>query len=269
VNRDTTGACSHWAFQGNHPAFACVEGVLAPADSSFESLTAGGNAAAGNAAVTWHELLPQVPLRPSSQNLFAALPGAPAVSHVRLNIFPDGGVARLRVFGNVEPLWSKPVLDPETQAHVTDQVDLVALRNGGLALACSDAHFGPMNNVLLPGRAEDMGGGWETRRNRGPGHDWVLLRLAARGTPEVIEIDTNHFKGNYPDRCSVQVIDASASRITDLIASGAWMTVLPESKLQAHTRHFFKVPPTAASHLRINIFPDGGISRVRAWGHRL
>jgi allantoicase len=223
----------------------------------------------------WARLLLQSPLRPGSQNLFAAArpePGS-AVTHVRLNIFPDGGVARLRVYGRVRPAWGAPDLDTEARAHVDGELgDLAAVLNGGLALACSDAFFGPMNNVLLPGRAADMGGGWETRRRRGSGYDWLLIQLGARGTPAVIEVDTNHFKGNYPDRCSLDTLDAPpGARITDLIASPDWSTALPEVKLEAHRRHFFPVAPRAdgrASHVRLNIFPDGGVSRLRVWGRR-
>src|SRR5581483_1718152 len=142
-------------------------------------------------------------------NLFAAS-ARPPVSHVRLKIFPDGGVARLRVFGRVAPLWQRDA-DADAAAFVAaDAVDLAAVRNGGLALACSDAFFGPMNNLLLPGRAADMGGGWETRRRRGPGHDWILIQLGARGAPALIEVDTAHFKGNHPDRCTLDALDAPA-----------------------------------------------------------
>src|SRR6185369_14861184 len=144
-----------------------------------------------------------------------------AVTHVRLNIFPDGGVARFRVFGRVQPDWDAPAdLDDEARAHVALGLrDLAAVKNGGRALACSDAFFGPMNNLLLPGRPADMGGGWETRRRRGPGHDWILVKLGARGTPAVIEVDTAHFKGNHPDRCTLDALDAPAgARPTELIA---------------------------------------------------
>ena len=118
--------------------------------------------------------------------------------------------------------------------------DLAALKNGALALACSDAFFGPMNNLLLPGRAENMGDGWETRRRRGPGHDWILIKLAARGTPAVIEVDTNHFKGNFPDRCSLEAIDAGAGRRASPICSRSadWSPLLPETRLGADARHF-------------------------------
>jgi allantoicase len=248
-------------FVGNHPPFASIEGLWAP----------GVGDAALLARQDWSELLGQAPLRPDAQNLFAALPRGP-VSHVRLNIFPDGGVARFRVFGRVQPRWDAPAdLDDEARAHVApDLRDLAALRNGGLALACSDAFFGPMNNLLLPGRPENMGGGWETRRRRGPGYDWILIKLGARGAPAVVEVDTRHFKGNFPDRGSLEAVAApDGARITDLIASPDWRPLVPETTLRADARHFFAVGGAeAATHVRLNIFPDGGVARLRVWGRR-
>jgi allantoicase len=256
-------------FVGNHPPFASVEGVNAPRGSEASELE----------RMRWTELLPQSPLRPDAQNLFACASGA-AVTHLRLNIFPDGGVARFRAYGRVEADWSRRERDAETAAKVAPElVDLAAVTSGGLALACSDAFFGPMNNLLLPGRSSDMSGGWETRRKRQPGHDWILIKLGARGLPELVEVDTNHFKGNFPDRCSLEAIDVSLGRgtapfdagsasITELIAERAWQPLLPETPLSAHTRHFFGVQGTPATHLRLNIFPDGGVSRLRVWGRR-
>jgi allantoicase len=252
-------------FVGNSPAFVSIDGVHAPRATPLEAL----------AALEWREILPQMPVRPDAQNLFAAIPGAP-VTHVRLNIFPDGGVARFRVFGQVAPDWTPPALDEPSRAHVVEgSVDLAAVANGALALACSDAFFGPMNNLLLPGRAENMGGGWETRRKRLPQHgtlhDWIVIRLAARGAISTIEVDTNHFKGNYPDRCALQGIDAPGARITDLIASQAWVPILPEAKLAADDRRFFTTEIVAhgpVSHVRLTIYPDGGVSRLRLWGTR-
>ena len=246
-------------FSGNHPAFASVEGVSAPRGTPLPELLHGA----------FRELLPQVPLLPNSQNLFVAHAG-PIVSHLRLNIFPDGGVARFRAYGNVSPAWAVPELDSLAAEHVpAGCFNLAALENGALALACSDAHFGGMNNLLLPGRAENMGSGWETRRRRGPGSDWILIRLGARGTPRVLEVDTNHFKGNFPDRCAVEVIDAPGARPTELIESDAWQPLLSESKLAADTRHFFArelLANSPATHVRLRIFPDGGVSRLRVWG---
>jgi allantoicase len=263
-------------FSGNHAPFASVDGLAAPRDTPLAAL----------AAMTWRELLPQVALRPSSQNLFAVEGATGAagdvVTHLRLNIFPDGGVARFRAFGRVIVNRSEAAgrdgdldMDAATRAQIppgrVGLVDLAAVKQGGLALCCSDAFFGPMNNLLLPGRAENMGGGWETRRNRGPGHDWIIIQLGARATAELIEVDTNHFKGNYPDRCSIEGIDAVGARMTDLIRSAAWSPVLGEVALSAHTRHFFREAlwrHAAISHLRVNIFPDGGLSRLRFWGTR-
>jgi allantoicase len=269
-------------FVGNHPPFASVDGRW---------LGEGADPAG------WVSLLEQTPLRPDAQNLFAATARGP-VTHVRLNIFPDGGVARFRVFGRALPRWEAPPdLDAEARAHVAPELrDLAAVKNGGLALACSDAFFGPMNNLLLPGRPADMGGGWETRRRRGAGHDWILVRLGGRGAPAIVELDTCHFKGNFPDRASVDAIDAPAgARITDLLAADAltelgsaqrsrrgrfkepsqgsclidtWRPLLPESKLRADARHFFPVAGGAATHVRLNIFPDGGVARLRVWGRR-
>jgi len=247
-------------FSGNHPPFASVDGLWAPGLDGASLATHPG----------WAELLEQAPLRPDAQNLFGALPRGP-VTHVRLNIFPDGGVARFRCFGRVVPSWTLAV--PHPGARDADAPagldDLAAVVNGGVALACSDAFFGPMNNLLLPGRAENMGGGWETRRRRGPGYDWILVRLGGRGAPEVIEIDTNHFKGNYPDRCSLELLDSPGRRITEVLAQPGWKTVLPETKLSASTRHVFDVKGAGAgTYVRLNIFPDGGISRLRVWGRR-
>jgi len=195
---------------------------------------------------------------------------AGVVSHLKLNIFPDGGVARFRAYGRVSAAWRTPALDALEAAHVpAGSFNLAALENGALALACSDAHFGGMNNLLLPGRALNMGSGWETRRRRGPGSDWIVIALGARGTPQVLEVDTNHFKGNVPDRCAVELIDAAGARPTDLIESSAWQPLLVETKLQADTRHFFASELHArapATHLRLRIFPDGGVSRLRVWG---
>ena len=247
-------------FSGNQPAFASVDGISAPRGTPFESLGRGG----------WSELLAQSALAPDSQNLFAARSAGP-VTHVRLNIFPDGGVARFRVFGRVTPNWTEREVDVETAPRLEpDWVDLAALKNGALALACSNAHFSPMNNLLLPGRAADMGGGWETRRRRGPGHDWILVALGARGTLKLVEIDTAHFKGNYADRCALEAIDAPDARITELLETTEFVPVIPETKLSADTRHFLPVSNAnvRATHLRLSIFPDGGVSRLRVWGAR-
>jgi allantoicase len=252
-------------FVGNHPPFASLDGVLGPRGSTAEALH----------HLPWVELLPQAPLRPGSQNLFVCRNAQVPVSHVRLNIFPDGGVARLRVYGQVLPDWSERRVDTVTATELApvapDAVDLAALENGGSALACSDAFFAPMHHLILPGRADNQGGGWETKRKRAPGHDWMIIRLGARGRPRLIEIDTNHFKGNYPDRCAIDAIDAPpGTTITELIASERWTRWLEPVAVSAHQRHFFHGLSADApvTHVRMCIYPDGGVSRLRVWGVR-
>lgn len=248
-------------FIGNHPAFASVEAALLEGELSPSEIE----------QQPFRELLRQSPLLPGSQNFFVTA-DLGVVSHLRLNIFPDGGVARLRAYGTVAPSWRAAVLDDATRAHVTpDQLNLAALENGALALACSDAHFGGMNNLLLPGRAANMGSGWETRRRRGAGHDWIVIQLGARGTPRVLEVDTNHFKGNFPDRCALEAIDAPNAPPSDLVSSDAWRPLLAETRLAADTRHFYTrelAATSAVTHVRLRIFPDGGVSRLRVWGER-
>ncbi len=248
-------------FVGNHPPFAAVDGLRAPATTSFADF----------AAMPWRSLLPQVPLKAGSQNLFAAEP-SDAVTHVRLSIFPDGGVARFRVFGKVEPHAAEPELDERSRVEVpAGLVDLGALKNGAIAVACSDSRFGGMNNMLLPGRAKIMGEGWETRRGRPPDHrhDWIIVKLSLRGSLRVVEVDTNHYKGNFPEHCALEGMHAPDARITDLIGATTWHPLLPPTPLRADTRHFFEreiQPHAPISHVRLNIFPDGGVSRLRLWG---
>jgi len=160
------------------------------------------------------------------------------------------------------PDWSR--------SHPGELVDLAAIENGGVPLVCSDMFFSSMNNLIMPGRSENMGDGWETKRRRGPGYDWIILKLGRAGTIRKIEVDTNHFKGNYPDRCSIEGC-AAPDATTDRLTSHAvpWREILPQTKLQAHHRHFLAeelVELSGCTHVRLNIFPDGGVSRLRLWG---
>ncbi len=253
-------------FLGNHPPFASLEAAR---------IDEGGEAALD--AARWVEILPQSPLRPGSQNLFTSLSNE-SFTHVRLHIHPDGGVARLRVWGAADPDWARRDVDETTAPQLrAGEVDVASVRNGALALACSDAFFGPMNNLIAPGRAKNMGGGWETRRKRMPGNDWILVRLGAASRVGLVEIDTNHFKGNFPDRFALRGIHAPAARITDLVAvssyesAPSWSTILPETKLAASQRHFFRAEIGERgpfTHVRLDVYPDGGISRLRVWGER-
>ncbi len=238
-------------FLGNHPPFASLEAL-----DLREKIDR-----AAVEKLPWSPLLEKSPLNPGSQNLCNVANDQPW-THVKLNIFPDGGVARLRVYGVVVPDWS--------QFKPGEAIDLAAIENGGVPLACSDMFFSSMHNLIMPGRSENMGDGWETKRRRGPGHDWLILKLGRPGTIEKIEVDTNHFKGNYPDTCSIEGCAAPEATVESLQSDAVkWREILPKTKLQADTRHYFErelSPLPDCSHLRLNIFPDGGVSRLRVWG---
>lgn len=238
-------------FLGNHPQFASVDAIAVSNQfpAKIPSIDKLG----------WKPLLKKSPLNPGSQNLFE-IKNEKTWTHLRLNIFPDGGVARLRVYGVVVPDWSK--------FKPGDLVDLVAIENGGVALACSDMFFSSMNNLIMPGRAKNMGDGWETKRRRGPGHDWIILKLGRPGTIQKIEVDTNHFKGNYPDTCSIEGINAPQASVEEL-KTATWKKILPKTKLEANKRQFFQRELRKigeCTHVRLNIYPDGGVSRLRVWG---
>ena len=239
-------------FTGNYPTHCSVD-ALDTTRTVTQTLSAKPGA-------PWVEIVPKRELRGDSENFFRLRDDRPW-THLRLNIFPDGGVARLRVFGEV-------VVDWKRIAKPGRPVDLAAIQNGGLVLSASDMHYGAKDNIIMPGRAANMGDGWETKRRRGPGYDWLILRLGVPGRLSRIELDTNHFKGNYPDSASIEGCLAYAETLMDL-ASAEWNEILPQTKLRPHHRHFFEKELQAVgpvSHLRLNIYPDGGVSRLRVYG---
>ncbi|MDH3430875.1 MAG: allantoicase [Gammaproteobacteria bacterium] len=229
-------------FTGNYPPQASIDACVSEDDIP-----------AGN----WTEILEKTDLQGDAHH-YAEIDDSSVWTHLRLNIYPDGGIARLRVFGEVRPDFTA----------VDGLIDLLALANGGRAIACSDEHYGSMHNLNIAGRGVNMGDGWETARRRGPGNDWVILALGHPGVIEKVEIDTAHFKGNYPDRASLEAAlfdDADEVRND----SDVWQVLLPESKLEMDRQHFFEDElrsPGAVSHVRLCIYPDGGISRVRLHG---
>jgi len=237
-------------FTGNYPPHASVAVCTSDAEIPSDS--------------EWRELLPKTELKGNSHHLLEVHDDRP-VTHVKLNIYPDGGVARLRIYGEVRP-------NPEIFGS-GKSIDLFALEHGGRALVCSDEHFGSMHNLNIAGRGINMGDGWETARRRGPGNDWVILSLGHPGRIEGIEIDTAHFKGNYPDRAALQAALVPAGEANDLQAltkqSESWPFLLPEAKLEMDRRHFFTkelADVGVVSHLRLSIYPDGGVSRLRIYG---
>jgi len=183
-------------------------------------------------------------------------------THLRLNIFPDGGIARLRVYGRIDGDWDNQ--------EPSQRYELSAMENGGRAIAWNDAHFGQVSNLFAPGKGINMGDGWETRRRREPGNDWCIIELGHRGLIEEILVDTAYFKGNYPDRCSIQAADVTAATTQSLITQSMfWQELLPPQKLEMDREVRFASEINklgAVTHIRFNIFPDGGVSRLRLFG---
>ncbi len=229
-------------FTGNYPPQASIDACVSSDDNPEDG---------------WVELVAKQDLEGDSHHL-VSISNDNSWTHLRLNIFPDGGIARLRVFGEVRP--TEPAPDGVS--------DLLALAHGGRALACSDEHFGSMHNLNLPSRGINMGDGWETARRRGPGNDWVVLALGRPGEIERVEIDTAYFKGNYPDRASIEVATFANNEEAGN-DSGNWQTLLPEVKLSMDQQHFFEAElqdTGPATHARLSIYPDGGVSRLRLFG---
>lgn len=255
-------------FKGNAPQTIALDGVEAPLHATPAELLA---------LPSWTELVPPSPVKPDFPNLFfltgpGARPGAtsgPRVTHLRLRIYPDGGVARLRAYGDVIPdealFWGEA------------SVDLAAVANGARIASASDSFFGPPENMLLPGRGTNMGDGWETKRRRTPGSDWAVVELARPGVVERIDLDTHFFKGNAPVATRLECLDARAldgpTLARRLRSAGAdrsegWEELLERSTVIQHHRHTFEpARPRVATHVRVHIFPHGGVNRLRLFGH--
>ena len=240
-------------FKGNYPEQCSLEACAIDGQPTTEQLISD--------SVAWTEILPPANLNGDSLNPFA-IAGEQRCTHLRFKIYPDGGVARLRVYGEVEPDWTR-------LKQIGGETDLAAVESGGLVLSCSDMFFGHRHNLIMPGRAINMSDGWETKRRRGPGHDWTIIKLGAPGHIRRLEIDTAWFKGNFPESCSLEGSHAVGIPFETLQdPEFIWKPVLARTPLQAHTRHFFDelMNIGVASHVRFNIFPDGGISRLRVYG---
>ncbi|KAJ4001585.1 galactose-binding domain-like protein [Lentinula boryana] len=240
-------------FNGNEAPEASIEAFFDPLSNAPESTD-----------IRWTEILPKVKLGPSSRHLFT-IPNAPSATFVKLNMFPDGGIARFRVYGHVQAVM------PE---EPTELFDLAHVFAGGRVEFVSDQHFGIGSNLILPGRGTNMGDGWETKRSRLPGHkDWVIIRLAAPGFLEQVELDTAHFKGNFPESCEIHAL-ASMSDMkwtVERSESENWTLILPRTKLGPHRQHYFQlenVEGTPFTHIKLTIHPDGGLKRVRIIGRR-
>lgn len=250
-------------FLGNYPAACSLDAVRLDRFVPTERMD----------GVPWREVLPRALLQGGQSNRFALADDA-TYTHVRLHIYPDGGVARLRVYGDVRPDW-------ERLARERGWLDLAAMENGGRAVVSTDDFFSHKSNLIVPGRSSFMGDGWETKRRRGGPdtdwfvdddvHDWVVLAVGRPGRVHKLEVDTNHFKGNFPDTVRVEAVQVTGplDETVEACALLPWRELLPRTPLEAHRRHHFEAElgdVGVVTHLRMAIYPDGGISRLRAWG---
>ncbi|MDH6139632.1 allantoicase [Kitasatospora sp. GP30] len=233
-------------FTGNYPESGSVQAASIPGHPSPEEV----------AAAAWTDLVPRTPLRGDTAHEFAVTDPT-RYTHVRLNIWPDGGVARLRVHGEVLP-------DPRDLAGLT--FDLAAQEHGGVAEAASDRYFSSPHNLNAPGRATVMGEGWETRRRRDKANDWVRIALAGGGEVLAVEVDTSHFVANAPGWADLLGYDATGGGDPATDPEG-WFEILPRTRLQPDTRHRLRLSGARpATHVRLGVYPDGGIARLRLTG---
>ncbi|ALK29338.1 allantoicase [Burkholderia plantarii] len=235
-------------FTGNFPPAAAIdachaEGELPPDDAD------------------WQTLLAATTLQ-GNRHHYVEVREPRVVTHLRVNLYPDGGLARLRVYGQPQLDWAA--------VPAGELVDLAATGNGAYLVAANNEHFGAASRLLMPGRGLNMGDGWETRRRREPGNDWAIVALARPGIIRRIEVDTAHFKGNYPDRCSLQAARVTGGTDGSLVTQAMfWPELLGEQALSMDSLHVFEpggAAPGVVTHVRFNIFPDGGVSRLRLWG---
>jgi allantoicase len=245
-------------FAGNYPPFASVEATSMEGHPSPQDLE----------MATWETILEKSAVEGDAANRFE-VSDERRFTHVRLCIYPDGGVARFRVHG-------EPVPDPRL---LTGTIDLAALEHGGAVIDCSNRFYSSPLNMLAPGRARNMGEGWENARRRDDGNDYVTIRLAARGTLRRVELDTSYYIGNAAGWASLKGIDAADRDLTGqdlgerdlggraLTSDGSWFNLVPRTRLQPDTRHFFRIgQERPVTHVRLDVFPDGGISRLRVHG---
>ncbi len=245
-------------FRGNAPESVSVEACVSDVEP--------------NADTVWQTVLAQASVEAHSQNIFEIdnfeidnleIDSDKAYSHIRLNMFPDGGIARIRVYGEADVDWSQ-FIDGEL-------IDLAYIKNGGKALLVSDMFFSDKNNLIMPGRGKNMGDGWETKRRRDPGPDWSIVKLASQGSIEKVIVDTCHFKGNFPDTFTLEGMVSSSDDFSHSQQEAQWQPIIARTKLYAHREHLFINEIEVSSkesftHVRLNIFPDGGISRMRVFG---
>ena len=234
-------------FNGNQPSMISLEGCYSKSRNIKD--------------LKWKTLIAKKKTKPNSHHIFSTS-SKTVFTHIKLNIFPDGGVARLRLYGS---------LSKENNKFGNKAINLASLLNGASVIACNNEHFGKAENILAPGKAKNMGDGWETRRRRDKGFDWLILNPISGKKINKIEISTHHFKGNFPSHCSLQAayIPNKKSSSSIVKSSSKWKFLLNRVNLSANKAHIFKnilMKNDKINFIKINIFPDGGISRFRIFG---
>lgn len=242
-------------FTGNYAEAVSVQGCFEPGGEGADERVRGEGYGG------WMEVLGRRTCAPSTRQAWRVESGV-EVTHVRLCMYPDGGIARFRLYGQVVPVW------PESR---DEEVELSAAVMGGVAVRCSDEHFGRMGNLLLPGRGKDMGDGWETRRSRGVGHeDWVVVRLGAKGKVSRVLVDTRHFLGNFPRAVRVEGCDVGEGEEVPGVGDARWREVLGWRKMRPDAIHEFgrDGEGRAYTYVKMTMIPDGGVKRLRIFGTR-
>ena len=235
-------------FNGNQPATISIEGTYSDSKKINQ--------------FKWVTILPKKKAKANSHHFFS-IKNKKIFSHIKFNIFPDGGVARLRLYGSIT----------KSNKLKNKKINLASLLDGASVIACNNEHFGKAENILAPGKAKNMGDGWETRRRRHKGYDWLILNSIDGNTIDKIEISTHHFKGNFPSHCSLQaayLLTKSSKKIVS--SSNKWKYLLKNTKLSANKIHIFKnslMKKEKINYIKINIFPDGGISRFKIFGKKI
>jgi allantoicase len=235
-------------FTGNFPPAASIEACVSDSEPNDQTV--------------WSEIVAPTTLGGNAHH-FVAVTDQRAFNYLRVHMLPDGGIARLRVYGS-----------PDAVDVGEDEVfELSAVKSGGRVIAFNDSHYGDPWVILTEGRGQDMGDGWETRRRREPGNDWIIVKLGVAGIVERIEVDTAHFKGNFPDRCSIEGAYVESATDQSIVTQAMfWNELLPQHKLQMDHRHFYEGEVIKnigkVNYVKLNIFPDGGISRLRLFGKK-
>ena len=235
-------------FNGNQPAMVSIEGVNSTSNKINQ--------------LKWQPLLSKKKIKANRHHYFTVNSNK-IFTHIKFNIFPDGGVARLRLYGSIA----------KSDKLKNKKTNLASLLDGASVIACNNEHFGKAENILAPGKAKNMGDGWETRRRRIKGNDWLILNCIDGSFIDKIEISTHHFKGNFPSHFSLQAAYLSSKNSQHIVnSSNKWKYLLKDTKLSANKTHIFKnflMKKEKINHIKINIFPDGGVSRFRIFGKKI